>query len=359
MGNLPNITSLRFFLAILVVISHIPEFSANRGFPYYNSMPLFHKGTEAVYMFFSLSGFLIIRNLYLEKFKTGAISLKDFYRRRILRIFPLYYSVLIFGLIYYNFLLPELGFAVEQRQYSLLQGAILGGTFFSNVLANSRPGGILEILWSIGIEEQFYLFVAPLFLLIPSKRIVYFLLFFTVCYFIIYNIEDIDFFRKYKLLFYYFSMSGIIAVLSIKFPDFKVKSAVKGLIFFLFILYFVTDIFAAGTSELTYQLISMILFSVLIFCFVQTPYRFLENSRLKYLGKISYGIYMLHAIVMHFVGLIFMNLHSEILDHHPAIFILIFNLLTLTLTIFVSHFSYRYFESFFLKLKTAKTYTQP
>ena len=91
MKRIPNLTSLRFLLALLVVIFHIPLFFSNRELPFYNDLPIFNKGTEAVYMFFSLSGFLIIKQLFEEKKLTGTINLKSFYMRRVLRIFPLYY----------------------------------------------------------------------------------------------------------------------------------------------------------------------------------------------------------------------------------------------------------------------------
>lgn len=79
MKRLPNITSLRFFLAIIVVIFHLPEFCSKHNIPFYNFQPIFHKGSEAVNMFFSLSGFLIIRQLYVEKKATGTVSLKIFF----------------------------------------------------------------------------------------------------------------------------------------------------------------------------------------------------------------------------------------------------------------------------------------
>lgn len=45
---LPNITSLRFLLAIMVVIFHLAEFSKKQGLPHYNELAIFHKGIEAV-----------------------------------------------------------------------------------------------------------------------------------------------------------------------------------------------------------------------------------------------------------------------------------------------------------------------
>ena len=75
--RLPNLTGLRFVLAVLVVIFHIPQFFQNRGLPFYNDFAVFHKGSEAVFMFFSLSGFLIIRQLYVEKRANNTIKIKN------------------------------------------------------------------------------------------------------------------------------------------------------------------------------------------------------------------------------------------------------------------------------------------
>jgi peptidoglycan/LPS O-acetylase OafA/YrhL len=67
--QLPNLTAIRFFLALFVVLYHLPQYCKNRCFPFYNNLPVFFKGEEAVFMFFSLSGFLIIRGLIIEKKK--------------------------------------------------------------------------------------------------------------------------------------------------------------------------------------------------------------------------------------------------------------------------------------------------
>ncbi len=352
--NLPNITSLRFFLALLVVIYHIPQFCANRGWPSFSNLPIFSRGIEAVYVFFSLSGFLIIRNLFSEKLETGTISIKTFYKRRIFRIFPLYYAVLIFGLLYYNVILPHFGFETQPRQYSVLQGIVLGGTFFSNVLASYKPGGILEILWSIAIEEQFYLLIAPLFLLIPVKRITIFLFLVTVIYFIAFHSDFFEVLRNCKMYFYFFSMSGLAAVILTLNQNLKIPKFLQFSVYLVFILYFTTDIFVDNLADIGYQFLSMILFPLLILCLVQSPYKMLENKKLKYLGNISYGIYMLHAIVMQMTGFFFLSGGISKLNLSPVLFILSFNLITLLLTIIFAHLSYRYFESFFLRFNTSK-----
>ncbi|WP_300671226.1 acyltransferase [Soonwooa sp.] len=347
-NNLPNITSVRFFLALLVVVYHVMQFGGKRGFPSNTEWAIFNRGTEAVYAFFSLSGFLIIRNLYTEKIDTGTISIKNFYKRRIFRIFPLYYVVLIFGLLYYNFILPHFGFEFE-RKYSYTEAILLGGTFFSNVLKNYEPGGIIEVLWSIGIEEQFYLLIAPCFLLFSKNKIVWFLAVFSIIYFVLFNFDVIEIFKKYSMYFYYFSISGLFAIFVVKNPKYKMSTWFKFLICTVVICYFSTNYIKANVSDWLYQLISSFIFPFLIIFLISKPISFLENKVLKYFGKISYGVYMLHAIAMQMVGYIVLKyVNYQSID--STIFIIGFVLANVLLTLLMAHFSYQYFEKFFLKL---------
>ena len=347
MTVLPNLTGLRFILAFLVVIFHIPHFCENRGFPFFNSLAVFNKGEEAVYMFFSLSGFLIIRQLFVEKSQSNTINLKKFFLKRALRIFPLYYLVLSFGLVYYRFLLPIFGFDY-QNNYDLLYGILLSYTFFSNIFALYNPGGIIEILWSIGIEEQFYVLIAPLILLLPFKYITRFLLFFSVIYFALYFSESVTFLKEYKMLFFYFSFSGICSIITL---NNKIKlQNFRYLIFVLFILYFTTSIFQYNLSVILYHLVSAVIFGLTISSFAEKPIKLLENKVLTYLGNISFGIYMYHAIMMQFVGFLFLKLNVvDIISSYLSI--ILFNVLVLISTLITAHFSYQYFESYFLNLK--------
>lgn len=353
--NLPNITAIRFFLALLVLLYHLPQFSQHRGFPFFSDASILRKGTEAVYAFFSLSGFLIIRNLYHEKAILGQISIKTFYRRRVLRIFPLYYAVLIFGLLYYNLILPRLGFDVDEKNYSMIEAIFLGGTFFSNVLAGYKPGGIVEILWSIGIEEQFYLLIAPAIFLLPLRKIVWFLGIFTIVYFLMFNLEFPSFLKENKVYFYFFSISGMMAVFHTKIlSQRKINWFIKTLIFGVTIIYFFTDYFVENLSEIAYQFVSMALFPLFIVCLIDQPIAFLQKSKLKYLGTISYGIYMLHAIVFQITGFLVIKIFPDLVSINKTLFVVLYTMFNIVLTISLAHISYQYFESFFLKLNTKK-----
>jgi peptidoglycan/LPS O-acetylase OafA/YrhL len=352
--RIPNLTPIRFILALLVVLFHVAQFNKNRGFPFFNDLAIFHKGIEAVYMFFSLSGFLIIKQLFIEKKHTNSINLKAFYLRRILRIFPLYYLVLTFGFVYYHLILPLFGFKFENN-YDLLSGIFLSITFFPNIFSTYSPGGILEVLWSIGIEEQFYLLIAPLFLLIPIKRIALFLGVFTAVYFLMYFSDYFVLLKTYNMLFFYFSFGGLSSLL---FNHSFVQTWIKKIrfpILLIFIIYFTTNIFVNNLNIFSYNLFSFILFGVTISVLALKPIKILQNKTMDYLGKISYGIYMYHAIVIQLVGLIYLKVISKFGFQNTSDIIII-NLLVIAITIVVSHFSYKYYESFFLNLKRKNSF---
>ncbi len=345
--RLPNLTAVRFILATLVVTFHIHQFCHNRGFPFFDNLAILNKGTEAVYMFFSLSGFLIIRQLYREKAITSSIDLAKFFKRRALRILPLYYIVLLFGLFYYRFILPYFGFNYENN-YNLIWGIFLSFTLFPNIFASYKPGGILEVLWSLGIEEQFYLLIAPLIYILPFKQIVRFLLFFTWVYFVLYFSDYFPFLKKYSMLFFYFSFSGICSIWAF---NNKIKlQKFNTIVFIIFGLYFTTSIFKNSLTDFYYHLLSILLFGFTISILVEKPFMVLENRLLNYLGKISYGIYMFHAIMMQMVGFLYLKFKVP-LKISSLNSILIFNFSVLFFTILAAHLSYKYIESYFLNLK--------
>jgi peptidoglycan/LPS O-acetylase OafA/YrhL len=269
--------------------------------------------------------------------------------RRVLRIFPLYYLVLIFGFLYYHLLLPAFGFEHENN-YNLWHGILLGGTFFSNIFSVSTPGGILEVLWSIGIEEQFYLFIAPILLLLAINWIRPFLALFTILYFMIYAFTELIPIQKYSMFYYYFSASGLLSVLTLKLRPHRYQNYIDYLLYLVFILYFTTSFFRDNLPEAPYQFFSMVLFTLVITALVRKPYTFLENKHLDYLGKISYGLYMLHPIVMQLIGFFYLKMALPVTENY-ILQVVGFNLAVILLTILLAHLSYKYFESYFLRLK--------
>lgn len=144
-ARIPSLDGIRAISILMVCYGHL---SGTRNFPV--SITAYGRwcGDVAhlgVLVFFVISGFLITTLLMSERETTGAISLKRFYLRRIVRIFPAFYAFILVMAI------------------ATLSGAVhLTGRDFAYVLTytvNVEPNRALQIghLWSLSIEEQFYL----------------------------------------------------------------------------------------------------------------------------------------------------------------------------------------------------------
>lgn len=349
---LPNLGPLRGFLALTVVLLHIPLMTRNQHLPYFNDWAIFNKGYNAVWGFFTLSGFLIINLLYQEKQKTSTVNVKDFYTRRILRIYPVYYVVLLFGLAYYHFILPQFGIKFETN-YTVGEAFLWCVAFLPNVFFSLfDPGGILSILWSIGIEEQFYLLIAPISKFIKSNKFTIILATFTVLYFILYFNPYTEFFRRYRFMYFYFSMGGLMSILhsqeKINFLIFP--KLLKLALYTTFVLYFFTNVFEFGNEALKHAF-SMILFAVFILNISNEKDYIVSNRFMNYLGEISYGIYMYHMIALNVI--VFISLKIDIEHMFGFVGTVVFiNISTIGLTILFSHLSFYYFEKAFINLKS-------
>ncbi|WP_139856387.1 acyltransferase family protein [Aequorivita sinensis] len=351
MKRLPNLDPLRFFLASLVLLFHLPQLSANQGLPYFDGLPIFHRGLEAVYMFFVLSGFLIIRIIYRAKIR-GTFSIRDFYIKRILRIFPLYYLVLGFGFFFYNVILPYLNIYFEIK-YTWKEALLYNVFFLPNVFAKVyEPGGIIEILWSIGIEEQFYLFIAPLLFFIKTKWILPVLSALLFGYFILYWSNVFEVLRDYTFVFFYLFTGGVIAILEEKkmLEVFKRRKFFPLLVCLATLLFYFTDIFMFEPLWLR-SLITCLLFGFFVHTLAFNNRGVeMNNKIINHLGSISYGIYIYHAIILNAVVFLFLEL--EILQNlNKKLTVFLMLLLTFAGTILIAHISYTYFELYFLKLK--------
>ena len=351
MKRLPNLDALRFVLATLVLLYHVPQLSKNQGLPYYDALAIFHRGIEAVYMFFVLSGFLIIRLIYQDKVK-DKFSIKKFYMRRVLRIFPLYYLIVMFGFLFYQVILPLLNIPFENN-YDLVEGILLCVFFLPNVFAGMyMPGGILEILWSIGIEEQFYLLIAPLMFFIKPKNVILMLVLLTVLYFGLFHSESFEFLKQYKFVYFFIFFGGITAILEVKnyLAFLKQSVFIPALIVILTVVYFTTDMLQFETIWV-HNLVTSVLFSLFVHTLAHNNYGIeIKHKVINYFGTISYGIYMFHVIALNAVVFIFLKMKfvSILTD---AIVVLLINILTFALTILLAHISYTYYELYFLKLK--------
>ena len=150
---------LRAIAILLVLFHHVPRFPANSLLH-----TLQENGRYGVAFFFVISGFLICTLLLREEQKTGRIDLWTFYGRRALRLLPLYYAALglqalfVFGLHQYT---PE-------HQALFLDKLPAYLFYYSDWLATATQGPFF-CAWSLAVEEQFYL-VFGLLLVLANRR---------------------------------------------------------------------------------------------------------------------------------------------------------------------------------------------
>jgi peptidoglycan/LPS O-acetylase OafA/YrhL len=158
--HFPGLNGLRFFAALAVAVSHVELLKQYLGYPNaYDRPAVYELGRLSVTFFFVLSGFLISYLLLAEKELTGTVSLRAFYLRRILRIWPLYYLLVALAF----FVLPRIApLAIPELTAAIPENLTLTLPLFAFFLPQlalslAAPVPFAEPAWSIGVEEQFYL----------------------------------------------------------------------------------------------------------------------------------------------------------------------------------------------------------
>jgi peptidoglycan/LPS O-acetylase OafA/YrhL len=145
-ARLPSLDGLRALSIGLVLFAHSHPTEELQKLAFYC-------GNLGVRIFFVISGFIITWLLLQEEKSSGGVSLRNFYIRRIARIFPAYYTYLVAV-----FLLDRAG---------LIDGGSTSQKLLNTLfLANYGPcEGPTGVLWSLGVEEQFYLFWPGIFMI--------------------------------------------------------------------------------------------------------------------------------------------------------------------------------------------------
>lgn len=362
MKKIPNLDTLRFIAASLVVLQHIELYKNSCYSESYWYIPFFRIiGCLGVAMFFVLSSFLITTLLLNEKESTGTISLKHFYNRRILRIWPLYYLIIFLGFFVLSnisfFQLPE-----EQTRFGEIAGSKFVPNFFLYFFGISNMGRTLygdiayvSHTWTLATEQLFYL-LWPLVLLYFKKRLLGIMLliifvYHILCYFLVtkyaYAIPYNRFILSFFSGFYIQCMAygGIFAIILHR--KMKLLNVLQNpIVFYSSILISILLLITLKNFTVHHYDLYSVLFGITILNLASNPKfsNLLENKTTNYLGTISYGIYMYHPIII----VIAIKL-ALTLDWFPIIYIL-----TFVGTIFISHLSFKYFEGYFLRLRVKR-----
>jgi peptidoglycan/LPS O-acetylase OafA/YrhL len=365
----PNLDSLRFLAFLLVFLQHgfRNAFKPFDGQSYLSDRLIgffFTGGATGVQVFFVLSGFLITYLLLNEQKTAGQIDLKKFYLRRTLRIWPLYYATVIFAFVIYPYLKSALGIHSDLCSRPWYYFTFLAN--FDSIYISQHCQGesamTQGIVWSVAIEEQFYIFWPLLFRLLPSSR--QWLIFpFVIAVCLAFRIYHAD--SEGKILYFHtFAVMGDLAIgglfaygcmHSVKFLTW-IQQLPKKLIAFIYVLIFVCYFF----QDILFSFPGSIVFGRLVFdcfwafiiveqCFARNNLFALgRNQQFSHLGKISYGLYMLHPI-----GILITDIAFRVakIDSNSFLVLVAMGILSFVVSILIAKLSYKWFETPFLRLK--------
>ena len=358
-----NLDSLRGIAALSVIFYHFPRWlnfpDGNFSEAVQRIISFSHNGGPlAVRFFFVLSGFLITYLMLDEERVTGKFSIKKFYIRRVLRIFPIYYISLIFGFVIYPLLMKWM-----HVSYAEVSSPFYFSMFLANfdVMYHHHPvNGLLGLQWSVAVEEQFYLF-APLVFLFVNKKIFPWvqLLFIAASYIFYLNHWDdgtsVPHYHTLSVLSYLsfgcllawvcrFHLSSVETILQ------KIPRFVSLLIYVLVLtfIFFLDEIHAAVPffNAIFLKVISTLFFGFVILEQVYSSKSFFKLGKIKvlsWLGKISYGLYIYHMTAIYLV-IYFYGLNENTVFTQMVV--------ALALSILFSWFSYRFIEKYFRNLRT-------
>lgn len=309
-----------------------------------SDIPISGRGFLGVDMFFALSGFLITTILLREQDSSGDISLRRFYARRSLRIFPLYYAI-VFGCLFLALLSnsPQLT-AIEDSAPQLI--------FY---LTNWFPTiSLLAVSWSLATEEQFYLVWPPLQKLLGGLALVPMLIFLGANQLVNFGFMFSERREELEILQVTFTPIILGVVLAyllhhryrIAWSLFGHRYVAPGLVIALLVLISLPNDEGSmvGVHRLAVHVLMTALLGALVVAEDHMLAPYLRGRLLIRIGAVSYGMYLMHMFVRH--------VFVEMFDVADAVSVPLALFVAVTVvTYIVSEISFRLFESPLLKLK--------
>ena len=294
-------TSLEGFRGLAVLLVLISHLLINTYFP---NLIFLKLGFLGVNFFFVLSGFLITEILINEIRANKKSIIKKFFIKRFLRIFPIYY--LSIAILYL--------FDIEQiRDYIFW---LLSYTYNFGLVHFDLDSNYVSHFWSLCVEEQFYLFW-PFILIILHRKFNLLNVFVSIILLSIITRFVYVFSNGHN--YYEFALFSTVASISalafgallaysklespkklIKILDYKWIPIFMSIIFFLFVYFYTDQAFLFLIFGRTFASIIAIYFIGWgVMGFNNYFIRFMEWNILKFIGKISYGLYLYHQILFY------------------------------------------------------------
>ncbi|WP_128543615.1 acyltransferase family protein [Larkinella soli] len=293
-----QLDGLRFLAVTLVMVDH---WLGER-----NGLPL---GYFGVNLFFVLSGFLITRILITSKLnderqgRSHGHSLRQFYIRRSLRIFPVYYlTILVLALIGFPAVREHLGWLLTYTQNLW-------------IAIHQTWLGAIDHLWSLAVEEQYYIFFPFLVFMIPTRnlfRMLVWLISVSILlrmYLFMTGVHWTVQFVMMPTCLDAFGMGGILAHLLVFRKEQFTRIANSNRYLLIGFLLYAFNLYMAVTGAPDRSFFTDVFdrFVTSLFCFFiigrgvvgygGLMKRVLENPLSNYLGRISYGLYLFHNLV--------------------------------------------------------------
>lgn len=361
-----GLNTLRFFAAFSVVIHHAEGMKLKYGLDSLGAWSFLHNGYKAVTFFFVLSGFLITYLLLKEKKSTQTVRVRTFYLKRILRIWPLYYLLVLIGTV----ILPAVVGLLHldyQVPYTLGQTWFYFVFFLPGLVTFFHGHHALEPLWSIGVEEMFYLMWAPLFKFVRRniQALLLAVIFIKAVLLSIPLVTETSGLYQNLVRTYCFEAMAVGGLGA--YWVFNSRRDISSLFIFKkwvqYVLYAMLLTFVMfdsnirnvawrglfGTPVVSPLLIDFLfLYLIIGVSLAKNSVVRLENKTLSYLGEISYGIYMYHALI---VSVLILGFKAAHLPLSPVFFNILFYAVLIPCVLAVSNFSKKYFENYFLRFK--------
>lgn len=316
-----DIDALRGIAVLLVVLFH--------AFPL-----VFPGGFIGVDVFFIISGYLITQ-IIVKELETERFSITNFYARRIKRLLPALCSVVSFSLIIgWLILYPDeykkLGYHAYRSLLFTQNLNLIGESGYFDISSHYKP---LLHLWSLSVEEQFYL-VWPLILYIciklGQKSLVFVCIIFLISFYLNIHFINLTPTKTFYHIYYRFWELGMgcLLALSYHYLSFNRFNGVYCKSFgFLGVLFIVCSAFIFN-EKLKYPSWYALVPTIGAILFIHARFSFTKWYGLKLLGLLSYPLYLWHWVVLSFLHIYFSKQLTNSIISVGLILSLVMSLLT-------------------------------